>query len=287
MGMIFVSADKSRTPKMSHEDIQAPPSPHVYWRSIVTFYALACAWSWPFFWLRDFHTQAFYSLPCPGFLKTSLIMWGPGLAALVCWRLFRDRWPRRTNILGGHPWRALAFYFLPMAALAIPGIPMQPGTPPVHVLVFLLAIVGLFNTLGEELGWRGFLQDALRPLVWWKRFGLVGAMWCGWHFTNLFAGRDTHEMLAYLAWYPLSCVLLSSLLGMAVERSRAVLVSVTLHAWVNMLFEFSGTGTTLVFACAIPFWIWMLWSWPTRISEFHTPRLVQSHRTIDEKRSVI
>lgn len=141
---------------------------------------------------------------------------------------------------------------------------MQPRTSPVHALVLLLAIVGLFNTLGEELGWRGLLQDALRPLVWWKRFGLVGVMWCGWHFTNLFVGRESGEMLIYLAWYPLSCIALSVLLGSAVDRSRAILISVTLHAWTNLLFEFPGTGTRLVFACSVPFWIWLLWTWPTK-----------------------
>lgn len=236
--------------------------PQVPWRAVALFYALACAWSWPFFWFRDFHTQAFYALPGPGFLKTSLIMWGPGLAALVCWRIFKSRWPRRVSVLGAQRWRALAFYFLPMALLMVPGVSMQPGTPPMHAMVLLLAIVGLFNTLGEELGWRGFLQDALRPLPGWKRWSLVGLMWCGWHFTNLFVGRDGSELLTYLAWYPLSCVALSAVLGLAVERSRAVLVSVTLHGWVNMLFEFNSKGTLIVFACAIPFWIWMLWRWP-------------------------
>ncbi|MEP6881857.1 MAG: CPBP family intramembrane glutamic endopeptidase [Dokdonella sp.] len=139
---------------------------------------------------------------------------------------------------------------------------MQPDKPPVHVLVLLLAIVGLFNTIGEELGWRGFLQDALRPLVWWKRFGLVGIFWCGWHFTNLFAGRASGEILIYLAWYPLSCIALSVLLGSAVDRSRAIVVSVTLHAWMNMFFEFPGNGTIIILACAFPFWIWMLLTWP-------------------------
>ncbi len=243
--------------------VTVEPSDGVPWLAVALFYALACAWSWPFFWLRDFHTQAFYSLPGPGFLKTSLIMWGPGLAALVCWRLFRDRWPRRTSILGGRPWRALVFYSVPMAVLAIPGISMHPDKPPVHALVLVLAMVGLFNTLGEEIGWRGLLQDALRPLVWWKRFGSVGVMWCGWHFTNLFIGREPGQMLFYLAWYPISCIALSVLLGRAVDRSRAILISVTLHAWMNMLFEFPGIGTIVVVGCAIPFWIWLLLNWPS------------------------
>lgn len=244
--------------------IARPPA--VAWRAVALFYVIACAWSWPFFWLRDFHSRWFHSLPGPGFLKTSVIMWGPGIAALVCWRVFRHSWPRHTTITGGRPWRALAFYFVPMAALAVAGISMQPGAPPVHALVLVLALVGLFNTLGEELGWRGFLQDALASLPQYKRWTLVGAMWCCWHFSNLFVGRDAGQLVAYLAWYPLSCIVLSALFGNAVTRSRAVLVSVTMHAWVNLLFEFPGTGTWCVFAMAVLFWAWMLWTWPHSIN---------------------
>ena len=38
--------------------------------------------------------------------------------------------------------------------------------------------------LGEELGWRGFLQDALRPLTPYKKYIIIGVMWELWHFTN-------------------------------------------------------------------------------------------------------
>jgi hypothetical protein len=40
------------------------------------------------------------------------------------------------------------------------------------------------SILGEELRWRGFLQDALRPLPPVKRFVLIGVMWEFWHFTT-------------------------------------------------------------------------------------------------------
>ena len=43
---------------------------------------------------------------------------------------------------------------------------------------FLVMVVGrgFFQVLGEELGWRGFLQDALRPLPRMRRYVLIGAM---------------------------------------------------------------------------------------------------------------
>jgi membrane protease YdiL (CAAX protease family) len=232
------------------------------WLQVAVFYALACAWSWPFFWWRDYNGESFRALPIPFFLKMSLIMWGPGLSALLCWRLFRGAWPRPTTLTGGHPWRACAFYGVPALALAIPGVTLQPGQPPVHALVPLLGLIGLFNILGEELGWRGFLQDALRPLPPLRRWLLIGLMWTGWHFTNLFAHSEGIELVKYLAWYLPATIALSVLCGSAVLRSRAVLVSVTFHSWVVGLFETPEIGSWIVLGLSIPFWAWLLWTWP-------------------------
>ena len=59
-----------------------------------------------------------------------------------------------------------------------------------------LSVIGFFNILGEELGWRGFLQDALRPLARLPRYVLLGAIWEFWHFTN----RTHQGSLAEIAY---------------------------------------------------------------------------------------
>lgn len=236
------------------------------WRAIVVFFVLACAWSWPFFWWRDMHPDSFAAFPLPHPLKSTLIMWGPGLAALVCLRLFRARHRRTVSMAGGSRWRALAFYALPMLALALVGVPGGGSGGSVHALVPLIAAVGFVNILGEELGWRGFLQDALRPLARPQRYLLIGLMWVAWHFTNLFAHREGTELWGYLAWYVPLTIALSALIGEATDRARALVVAVTLHAWLNLLWEFAAPGTWLVFALALPFWGWMLWRWPAAAS---------------------
>ena len=57
-------------------------------------------------------------------------------------------------------------------------------------VVGVLAVLGFFNILGEELGWRGFLQDALRPLPRGWRYLPIGILWEFWHFTNRTHGPD-------------------------------------------------------------------------------------------------
>lgn len=240
----------------------SPEPPRVDWRAVGLFLLVACAWSWPLFWLRDMTEGGFGALPLPHPLKTTLLMWGPGVAALVCLRVFKGRHRRTLTLAGGYPARALAFYFAPMLGLAVVGVSLPEMGGRVHAFVAVLAIIGLVNTLGEELGWRGFLQDALRPLARPWRYVLIGLLWAGWHFTNLFAHRSGPELWTYLAWYLPLTIALSALFGEATDRARAVLVAATLHAWLNIAWEFPSPGTWGVLAAALPFWAWMLWRWP-------------------------
>ncbi len=238
--------------------------PRVNWTAVLTFIVLACAWSWPFFWWRDMHYESWMAWRFPMPLKNTLLMWGPGIAALMSFWLFRKTHQRKISIFGQARLRSLAFYFLPMIALAVVGIRMpEMGSGIVHAMVMAIAVLGMINILGEELGWRGFLQDALRPLPKSARYVLIGLVWAGWHFTNLFAHREGQELWMYLAWYVPLTIALSALIGEATDRGRAVLVAVTLHAWLDILWEFSGAGTYAVFAGSFLFWLWMLKNWPT------------------------
>lgn len=243
--------------------MQTPIRTQVDWRAVALFFALACLWSWPLFWWRDMHPGAWAAWRIPHPLKMTVLMWGPGLAALVCLRLFRATHRRTVWLAGGTRLRALAFYFVPMLVLAVVGVRLpEMGGGTAHALVLAIAVVGLLNTLGEELGWRGFLQDALRPLPRPARYVLIGSLWAAWHFTNLFAHREGAALWTYLAWYLPATIALSALIGEATDRSRAVLVAVTLHAWMNLAMELPGAGTYAVLAGAVPFWAWLLWTWP-------------------------
>lgn len=232
------------------------------WGRVALFFVIACAWSWPLFWFRDMQPAAWRAWGIPDPLKTTLLMWGPGLAALACMRMRPNPRPR-TTVFGGHALRSLAFYVVPILALAAVGVESPEfGPEPARLMVLAIALVGFVNVLGEELGWRGYLQDALAGVTRARRYGLIAALWAGWHFTNLWAGRDGGELMRYLAVYLPVTLLLSLLIGEATARSRAIAVAVTLHAWVNLSWEFAGLRTTLVALAAVPFWAWLLWTWP-------------------------
>ncbi len=117
------------------------------------------------------------------------------------------------------------------------------------------------SILGEELGWRGFLQDALRPLSPVKRFVLIGLMWEFWHFTT----RTTHGWstlriaVTLLISYSV-VILLSFVLGFAAERSYSVVVAVSLHMYIDMILN--NLDLYLPLLLALPIWALLLLTWP-------------------------
>jgi hypothetical protein len=240
----------------------------VDWTSVLAFYALACAFSWPFFWWRDVWSASWQAWHFPGFLKTSTYMWGPGLAALVILGWRRRTHARTITFFGSARSWSCTFYLVPLVALALAYLPSAGLRGP--AVAGVLGAIGWFNILGEELGWRGFLQDALRPLPRGWRYLVIGVMWEAWHFTNRTHGREPAEVVRTLAVsYPI-VIALSTVLGEATDRSRSLLVAVTLHFWADALFEVpsfmqgSALATYAVFGGAIVFWALLLWRWPTR-----------------------
>jgi hypothetical protein len=212
----------------------------------------------------SWNAWTFFSIPASSpltfIIKNAVVMWGPGIAALVTLAVYRDRHRRTIRIFGTSRTRSLLFYWMPIIIAAIVGMPLPDGTVN-RPLVLGLGLVTMFTVMGEELGWRGFLQDALRPLVPWKRYVVIGVLWEFWHFTN----RTTHgtlgQRLTMLAiFYPVG-ILLSAIIGEATDRGRALLIAITLHAWFDIVFTFPGDKTYLALALSIPIWIVLLWKW--------------------------
>ena len=231
----------------------------VKWRTVAAYYAIACLWSWPFFWRRDV-------LHIPDTPVTSVsklmthwgLMWGPAIAALVCMLAFR-RSHQRVITLGGNSWgRSVLFYFTPFLILApfrahaLYGYDKSP---------LVVAFPGFVSILGEELGWRGFLQDALRPLPAAKRFILIGLLWEFWHFTTRTAqGWSPLRTAVTLLISYSAVILLSFIIGYAAERSQSVIVAVALHSYVDVLLN--NLDLYLPLVLALPVWVLLLLTWP-------------------------
>jgi membrane protease YdiL (CAAX protease family) len=242
------------------------------WKAAIVFYVLACAISWPFFWWKDIHAENWDLSAVPIWARFMGLMCGPGVAALLCFAFFRRTHQRTITFWGTSKIRSACFCVLPITFLAFVhppadrllfGVLNDPAAHQLNPLLFIVAVLLLLCwALGEELGWRGFLQDALRPISFVWRFVLIGFLWALWHFTNFTANRPIKVGSITIAIAYPAIILLTFIIGLAVERSRSLLVAVTIHMWIDLTIHLRTERTTILFAGSILFWVVLLWTWP-------------------------
>jgi membrane protease YdiL (CAAX protease family) len=148
--------------------------------------------------------------------KISMPQFGPGLAALVMVLIFRGDNVKLTVAFKGIPfWKYLAAVGIPfgisMILFLIYSRFINPVTIPLVDASSLAIMLGgmLLGAFGEELGWRGYLQNLLsRRQNGLIAFLIVGVLWGLWHVGNyqngptyvLFFVFSTIGYSAVMAW---------------------------------------------------------------------------------------
>ena len=134
-------------------------------------------------------------------------------------------------------------------------LPAGTPLPPVEVVVFaqlaMIPVGALFNSIfafGEEIGWRGWLLPALRPLGTWPALLLSGVIWGLWHSPIILLGynfgrTDITGVLFMIG----GCVAWGILLGWLRLRSASVWPAVIAHGSLN-----AAGGVIVLFAAAQP-----------------------------------
>jgi uncharacterized protein len=203
-----------------------------------------------------------------GGLTVTLVMWCPTLATLASCRLFGIDlaslgWSCRPSRYIGWAYLIPILYALPVyvatwifvpGSCAFPtfaeqmgasfGFPGWPRTATFLLGLPLLATVGLVGglarTLGEEIGWRGFL---LPRLVGQFDFTvgclLSGCIWAVWHYPGLlFADYNAGTNPAYaLTCFTLMVIGDSYVFGWIRLRSNSIWPAAILHASHNLFVQ--------------------------------------------------
>ena len=166
-----------------------------------------------------------------------LALFGPAVAAIVVSRA-DGSWPElRARITG---WRRHAGWY----ALAI-GIPFGVATvarvvsvatgSPVEGFGAISAIEAVIFVLviGEEIGWRGFLQPRLRSRMELAAAALAtGVVWVLWHLPIYLAPDQGLEAFLRFTWWVLP---LSVAMGVVAEGARfSVIVATVMHGAANI-----------------------------------------------------
>ncbi|WP_133572567.1 CPBP family intramembrane glutamic endopeptidase [Maritalea mobilis] len=167
-----------------------------------------------------------------------LMVWGPSLAALIVSSSngsLADLLTRAVR-LSTVPPEVWLLVIAPILMLIL----MRPFAPeaatPLNVGL-LFAMIGfnlVLGPLGEELGWRGILQDRLSQQIGWLEAAvIVGVIWLVWHLPLWFIDSP-HAQIA-LPLFAVHVMLYSIIIGAAYTISGgSILPAILLHLTFNV-----------------------------------------------------
>ena len=263
-----------------------PQLRRVPWPAVIVFVLVACALAWLValpLWLGDGLAEPMSAVLLPVMMFTPAVavlvvtfvmrvparghrarflgLWPLRPAKRVVW-LMVAAWLVPPVLVGVSILVAVALGFVQLdltfsafAAELAKALPAGTPLPPVEVVVLAqLAAVpvgALFNSVfafGEEIGWRGWLLPALRPLGTWPALLLSGVIWGIWHSPIILLGynfgrTDITGVLFMIG----GCVAWGVLLGWVRLRSASVWPAVIAHGSLN-----AAAGLVVLFAAAQP-----------------------------------
>lgn len=246
----------------------------VPWRRVLLFMVLAygifALVASPFWFLPG-------GIAHPAFIPVIAVgMWAPALASLIlAKKVERTSWRTRVGLRFRGRWMRLLLW-LPLALVLISailllcdliaaarGVPMDltgrtwlaagqaqleqmAGQEIPAIAVVLVAVINtgvglaitMLATLGEEIGWRGWLWPALTPLGRVPAAIVGGIIWSLWHLPVVLIGYNYPgaPRPAAIAMFLLPCIAMTLLLGALTDRAAgSPLPAALAHAGINTL----------------------------------------------------
>lgn len=179
---------------------------------------------WKFFWI-----PAIYILLCILFLGTIALL-GNGFQVYG----FGELSFKTEDVLAN-----INSYMSASGAPAMSKLPIQPIALLITQIIssFLAGvIINTIPTLGEELGWRGFLFNETKQMGFWKSNLLIGIIWGVWHAPVILQGHNypDHPVVGVFMMI-LFCIPLGYIMSYLRIKTNSVLAPALFHAALNAI----------------------------------------------------
>jgi membrane protease YdiL (CAAX protease family) len=216
------------------------------------FVVLAYALSWS--WVIPFAATGATVVAGRGWPTQLPSLLGPLAAAVVCAAL-AGRSSLRKLIsrmvrwrIGWRWWLVVVSPLLALLAVlaeqAVSGVALPPwsafagfsGVPPGWGVLGVAVALVLIGGMGEETGWRGYLQPTLqRRLGPLAATGIVAAVWAGWHLPQFFLIRTYEDFpVAMLPVFLLGMAGGAVVLTWLYNHTRSILACAVWHGLYNL-----------------------------------------------------
>ena len=250
-----------QAPKMQQPELKSVATA-LEWRGIGIFLLVTFGLTWAV-WAVVYLLGGAENLPLLT-VGSLVAMWCPGIAAIICSRYITPMSKRDLGLQRGYLERYVSIYFFVFLFLiAAMGLSVGLGFQEVNatleplsseiadqqypfndpILAVFISIISsftlaaLFNsmfTLGEELGWRGYLLAKLAPIGLGRASILIGIIWGVWHAPAIFMGLNYpgHPFLGVLMmiWFTIGW---SVILTWLREVTQSVLSAAFGHGLIN------------------------------------------------------
>jgi membrane protease YdiL (CAAX protease family) len=117
---------------------------------------------------------------------------------------------------------------------------------PNYLLSFFAGVIfySLTFALGEEYGWRGYLQKEWASSNAFFGFAAIGVVWGLWHLPGILLGHNfpDYPLLGGFVLMPLVTIAFSICFGLVFNKTRVIWIPVVFHGAVNISTEISNTA---------------------------------------------
>jgi membrane protease YdiL (CAAX protease family) len=226
-------------------------------RSIATYVGLAYVTSWTIwligiFGIRDLTSVSddrfFWFLFAGSFAPTASALMITGFSG--GWEAIKSLLRRLVAVKVNWRVYVITFFLLPIIGIAtylslgIVNRPAMSGIVTTSIVLMpvnalLGGVIFGIGPLGEEMGWRGFLQDRLQGHSNSVIIAIIiGLIWAAWHFPIAIRFDDFRSGLSlweFIALYPVFTILLTFTIGHLWRWSKGSLfIAIFFHAVSNM-----------------------------------------------------